>query len=377
MAVATHARLDAGTAPRRAWLEAAVLAVGTRIVLMAIAYAAAWFLADEGRPGAVDPLRIWARWDAVILLRIGLLGYTEAADPHATAFFPGFPAIAGAFSWSMRSALVAALAINTVASIVAVRYLLALGDRDAGEGSGRRAALYMLLFPTAVFLIAPYTEALFLAGAIPAFYFARRERWIPAGIAAAVAMSARFAGVFLLLGLAVEWLRHRRDVGRAALGLVIGVVPLVAYGAYLAASRGDFFHFVTDQKEGWGRELTSPLVALERTWETWSGADYPANWRFAWRMEIVAAALGIAFVVWAVRKKEWGYATFMGTFLATLLVSTWYFSIPRMLLTMFPIALFLAAWTRGRDDRHEAVLLGSAALCVMGVIVFTQGGWFY
>jgi hypothetical protein len=358
-------------------LVALKLVVATRVLLMTVAYAAAWYLADENVPGAVDPINIWVRWDASILLRIALFGYSEAADPHATAFFPGFPLVVGIFGWTTHIAALAGLVVNTAASVVAVRYLLLLGDEHAGEGSGRRAALYLLLFPTAVFLVAPYTEALFLAGAIPAFYFARKDRWVPAGIAAAVAMAARFAGVFLILGLAVEWLRRRRDGGRALLGLGIAALPLIGYGIYLAASRGDPFYYFVDQKEGWGRELTNPLVTLERTWETWAGANYPANWRFAWRMEIVAAAIGVAFVVWAIKKKEWGYATFMGTLLATLLVSTWYFSIPRMLLTMFPITLFVAAWTRGRDGRHEVVLLGSAAICVLGVIAFTQGAWFY
>jgi hypothetical protein len=91
----------------------------------------------------------------------------------------------------------------------------------------------------------------------------------------------------------------------------------------------------------------------------------------------VAAAIGVAFVVWALRKREWGYATFMGSLLATLLVSTWYFSVPRMLLTMFPITLLVAGWSRDRTPRHEAVLIGSAVICAVGVIVFTQGAWFY
>lgn len=363
--------------PRASWLLALGLVLGTRVLLMAIAYAAAWFLADDAAPAAVHPVDIWVRWDAPILLRIALSGYTEAADPHATAFFPGFPMLVGLLSWSSYSAAIVGLVVNAAASVVAVRYLLVLGDADAGDGGGRRAALYLLLFPTAVFLVAPYTEALFLAGAIPAFYFARNERWVPAGAAAAVAMAVRFAGVFLILGLVVEWLRRRRDGSRALFGLVVSLLPLIGYTMYLAASRGDPFYFVVDQKAGWGREPTNPLVALQRTWDTWSGADYPTNWRFAWRIEVLAAAIGIAFVVWAMRKREWGYAAFMGSLLATLLVSTWYFSIPRMLLAMFPITLFLAAWSRDRPARHEAVLLGSAAVCALGVIVFTQGAWFY
>ena len=80
------------------------------------------------------------------------------------------------------------------------------------NGAGRRASLYLLFFPTAVFLVAPYSESLFLAGAIPAFYYARRKRWIMAGMFAAVAMGARAAGIFLLFGLLVEFVRQPTSV---------------------------------------------------------------------------------------------------------------------------------------------------------------------
>ena len=362
---------------RSTWRDAAVLVVSTRVFLMFVGYAAAWYLAGDGDPSTVDPVLLWDRWDATILLRIAQFGYNEEADPHATAFFPGLPLLLSPFEAMGRDALAAAaLLINTVASIVAIRYLMLLGD-EMGEGIGRRAGLLLLLFPTAVFMIAPYTEALFLAGAVPAFYFARRSLWVPSGLAAAVAMSARFAGVFLVLGLMVEWFRRRTDGGRAVVGLLIAVVPFAAYCLFLANSYGDPFYFVVDQKEGWGRELTDPVTSFMRTWDTWSEGNHPTNWRFAWRMEIVAALLGIGAVVWAALKKEWGYATFMGTLMVTLLVSTWYFSIPRMLLSMFPITLLLAAWTEARESRFELVLAGFAVTCALGVIVFTQGAWFY
>ena len=364
-------------AARSSWRDAVLLVLVTRAVLMFIGYAAAWYLARDGAPSTVDPVSLWDKWDATLLLRIAQFGYTEQADPHATAFFPGLPMLIRPFSDAGRDALtMAALLVNTGASIVAVRFLMLLGD-EMGEGIGRRAALLLLLFPTAVFLIAPYTEALFLAGAVPAFYFARRSLWVPAGLAAGVAMSARFAGVFLILGLIVEWFRRRTDGGRAVVGLLIAVLPLFAYCIFLANAYGDPFYFVVDQKEGWGRELTDPITAFMRTWDTWSVGNQPQNWRFAWRIEILAALAGIGFVVWAARKKEWGYVTFMGTLMITLLVSTWYFSIPRMLLTMFPITLLLAGWTKAREGRFELLLAGFAATCALGVIVFTQGAWFY
>jgi hypothetical protein len=82
-------------------------------------------------------------------------------------------------------------------------------------------------------------------------------------------------------------------------------------------------------------------------------------------------------VAWALVKREWGYATFMGSMLAVLLSSSWYYSIPRMLLSFFPVMVFLAQWSRGSDTRHETILLATVPIATMGAILFTQGIWFY
>jgi hypothetical protein len=87
--------------------------------------------------------------------------------------------------------------------------------------------------------------------------------------------------------------------------------------------------------------------------------------------------VGVFFLVWALRKKEWGYATYMAATLAALMTSSWYFSIPRILLTLFPMVLFLAGWTLNNDRRHESTILVMAPLAALGVVVFTQGIWFF
>jgi hypothetical protein len=122
------------------------------------------------------------------------------------------------------------------------------------------------------------------------------------------------------------------------------------------------------------------LDALRATWDATrvdAGEGAFTNFVIGWRVEIAAVALGILAVLWAMLKGEWGYAGYMGVLLAFLITSTIYLSVPRMLLSMFPIVLFVAEWT-GRDTRrHETVLLGFAAIAVLGVVAFTRQAWFY
>ncbi|MDQ3964656.1 MAG: hypothetical protein M3277_12220 [Actinomycetota bacterium] len=369
------------------WKQALVYVAVTRLAFFIAAYAATLlFTTTPGATSAEGFLNIWERWDARHFLVAAEHGWggPEAIGARTAAFFPLYPLGIRGLAALGITPILGALAISTAASVVATAFLIKLADRDVGAGYGRRAALYLLLFPTAVFLVAPYSEALFLAGAIPAFYFARRGRWLTAAFPLMVATSTRFAGVFVIAGLAVElavqlWHRRaERPVGLARDGvatLVLAALPVVAFGLHLQATRGSFFQFREDQLVGWGRDFVSPIQSFLATWNTRIGG-YEANWIFAWRIEILAALAGVLFTVWALVKKEWGYATYMGIFMAVLMTSSWYFSIPRMLLTLFPAVVFLTEFAKD-ERRHELILLVFAPIATMGVIVFTRGAWFF
>ncbi|MEA2508953.1 MAG: hypothetical protein QOG21_1035 [Actinomycetota bacterium] len=366
---------------REPWKQALQILVVTRLAFFAVALSASWFLASGRGPHVEGFFAIWDRWDATLLMRVAAFGYTgPQTDPHATAFFPLFPLLVRGASDLGLNPVGAGLVISAIASLVAFAYLFRLAEEEVGEGAGRRAVLYLALFPTAVFLVAPYSEALFLAGAIPAFYYARKSRWGLVGLPAAIAMGARFAGCFLLLGLLVEFLRQgnfsARRVRAGAVALGAGLAPLALYSFFLYRVKGSALYYFVDQRAGWGRRLTWPLTAFRETWGTWNPYQ-PTNWIFAWRVEILAAAVGVAFVIWALIKRQWGFAAFMGAMMASVLASSWYFSIPRMLLSLFPIPLLLAGFSRRSETRHEIVLLVIAPLAILGVIVYTRGAWFY
>ena len=365
------------------WLSSLRLALLVRVAFFVTGIAASWMLLSQsaGAP-QVGFAEMWRRWDAHHFLTIAEFGYTAPqSDAHAAAFFPAFPLAVRPLLWLGLSPVIAGLLVSAVASIVAGAYLFRLAEEEYGAGAGRRALLYLTVFPTAVFLVAPYSESLFLAGAVAAFYYARRGRWTLVALPAALAMGARAAGVFLLIGLAFEFFRQRdftfSRVRDAAFALTVGALPLVAFGAFLGRAMGNPLMFLVHQKEGWGRTYVGPVASFLNTWNTWDVATYPTNWLLAWRLEVVAALAGLLLTLWAITKREWGYAAFMGTMLAALVTSTWYYSIPRMLLSMFPIVLFLSEATKDRPQLHEWLLLAFAPLATLGVIVYTQGGWFY
>ena len=379
-----HAEVQHTRSPARSpWIQAAGIVVASRIFFFLVAYAASYLLSGgtQGLPerGLFD---LWVHWDATRFLTTAEVGYEGPGSfANSYAFFPLFPLAVRALGGIGIAGPLAGLLISAVSSWVATTFLFKLAEEDVGPGAGRRAALYLTVFPTAVFLIAPYSEALFLAGAIPAFYYARRNRWHLAAVPAAIAMGTRFAGVFLLLGLVAEALQ-RKDLSvhgalKAAAAVLVGLLPLLAYALFLARVKGDPFYFVTDQRLGWGRTFVGPVAAFVNTIDRWDDPTQSTSFLVAYRIEVLAALVGIGFVAWAAAKREWGYTVFMGSLLVVLLTSTEYFSIPRILLTFFPAFVFLAEASLRNPRLHDSYLMVSATLAGLGVVVYTRGAWFF
>lgn len=357
------------------------MTVITRVVFFAMGYGAMWLLAETRGGLQQGFFDVWLHWDAKHLMQIAVDGYFgPESDDVAAAFFPLFPLATRPLLWIGMSTAAAGMTISAIASVFAYAFLYRLTAEEYGDRAGTNALFYLALFPTSVFLLAPYTEALFLAGAIPAFYYARRQRWNMTILPAAIATGTRAAGIFVVAGLLFEFIRQKDfSLDRliaAVRALLLALVPVAAYIGFLMREASGYSTFLVAQ-EAWHRSFTSPLEALTNTIDLAVFPEVETNFALIWRLEIVGVVLGLYFVGWAVVKREWGYTMYMGATLGMLMVSNYYLSVPRILLTFFPAMIFLAAWTRDRPVAHNIALLTLAPLASMGVIVFNSDKWFF
>jgi hypothetical protein len=145
----------------------------------------------------------------------------------------------------------------------------------------------------------------------------------------------------------------------------------------MANATGNALQFLVDQRGGWDREFTWPWSALATTWDAAFSDRLEPNFQVAFMGELIAVGAGLMVVIWAIARREWGYAAYMGSLLAALMTSVWYLSVPRILLTFFPGLVFLADATQRRPLRHEAVLVVFTLLATLGVVVYTSHSWFY
>jgi hypothetical protein len=381
------ARPDRGWEAWKFGLAAATLG---HVIVLSAAYGASAVLPPLLHVHPYSGLALWPHFDAELFIHVARQGYSSArVGPFSNlqALFPLFPLLIRGLAPAVGP-IVAGLVIAFIATVVSCAFLYELAEESLGEGTGPRAVLYLVLFPTALFLVAPYSEALFLAGGVGAFLFARRGRWVLSGIAAAIAVGTRVAGVFVLIGLVVEFLRGRRfsprDIRRAGAGLAIAILPLLAYGAYLWRTQGSPVYFLTAERLGWQRTFVGPVASFTKTWgrlvgrhQIFPSLPWAVHDTLIWAGELTGAALCVTVTVWCILRREWGWAAFVGTTTLALITSTGYLSIPRMLLSLFPVTLFFADVTRGRPKLHVGLLASfTVALCV-GTILFTQNIWFY
>ena len=154
--------------------------------------------------------------------------------------------------------------ISLIAFAWAAHYLVRLARDTIGEPRAPAAAALMAAYPFAVFFSAPYTEALFVLGAIAAFYHFRRAEWLQAAAWGLLVGLTRPNGCFLTLALLcllaeARWRRASGDVidaatVKAGLSAVAPVLGMLAYSAYVHQVTGSWFGWAR-LHEAWGRSF--------------------------------------------------------------------------------------------------------------------------
>ncbi len=128
-----------------------------------------------------------ARWDSVWYLSIANLGYGGDDSPR-TAFFPLFPLLSrgvGELGGGSEAAVLVGSYVVALGALGVALYLLhRLTELELGRAAAGPAVLLLCVFPASVFLGAPYSESLFLAASVGAFYGARPGHWAAAGVQA-------------------------------------------------------------------------------------------------------------------------------------------------------------------------------------------------
>ncbi len=226
-----------------------------------------WARPDGHPPDPQGILAYWAHWDGGWYSLIATEGYGARA-PESTAFFPLFPMLIRAGTTLGGGPALWGVFISLVATLFALYFLYRIAEKLQDVKAARAATLAFAFFPTAFFLNAVYTEALFAALALGSFWavYVRRDLLL-AVVFGAFASATRNLGLLLLIPLAYEWLRNRQEFGwRGAMWMAFVPTGLLGYMVFLWARFGDPFLFASQQSDYWSRHLTNPMSAMAGAW---------------------------------------------------------------------------------------------------------------
>ncbi|MDQ2829331.1 MAG: glycosyltransferase family 39 protein [Chloroflexota bacterium] len=306
-------------------------------------------------PQGAPPI-LWGllRWDSLHLAHIVQYGY----DRGRTPFFPLYPLLVKGLSLLVGNVFVAGLLLSHIALVVALFYLYALAQDTYDAATARRAVFYLAAAPAAVFFSAMYKESLFVALATATLYHARKQQWIRAGLAGALAAAAHDTGVLLKAVIAVEALCYAgvrlswtlrvsrvavREQGNKVAAALPGLaaaaavpIGLLAYMGYQAYALGDPLAFLHAEAR-WGRSL-SPFSVMRLI---------PGSLTVSGAFDLLATLLFIPLVVGVVCQKDTAATVFtVAVFLLPLCTGQGTYSMTRFTLELIPCFVLLGRWGR-------------------------------
>lgn len=357
-----------------AWVDAVLPTILLRGVVLLYAFLAVIVLESEALGGR-SFLEIWNRWDAPHFFEIAEHGYGPPADPARIVLFPLLPVLIRIGSF-VTQPLVAGMLISFVATLAAAAGLHRLIRMDHPRPIARWGVLAMSIFPTAFTLVAPYSEAPFLAFTVWSFVAARQGRWPAAGILALLAGATRIQGAFILPALVVEYWLARRRIDRDAPWLLLGAGGPLIYLAINAVTFGDPFFFLEVQRDVFRVSTVAPWTAVAGALNGALAFEPSRFWATVYLAPFVAICLLAATTLWTVFGKgsRPSYAVYTGLTLMSFLTLSWPISVPRYLMGAFTILIVAGVLAR-RPWVGPPLFVASTLLFGLCTALFVSGHW--
>lgn len=366
-----------------AWREAVTFACIITLVwraVLAVIMGAVWWVASPHLPLGPDPgtdlfnglpwytskvgqavLGVWPRWDAIHHLNLARLGYFGVGVPDSV-YYPAYASTVGVISrWVTHDYVVGGLIVSTLATAASLTFLYLIADHLFSRPTARMSVLVLAAYPTAFFLMAPFTESLFICLTLAAFLAAYRQQWWLAGPPAFLASLARGPG--MLTGAALAWLgwvqwrqsaedRPIRSLLPSLLSAALAVLGGLSFQLWRASA--GFPPMATILQTGSKLAWVGPILGTY-----YAFAQVIAKPEFLTVLETSSAVLFVGLMVAMLVRPQWRrgeWLIYMAVNLAlftgvhTFEASAWR-SIARYVLVLFPAFIVLADWLSKTSQR--------------------------
>jgi hypothetical protein len=343
-----------------------LLNAGIRVVLEAIGLASQ---SPHGHAVLPNAIAMWNKWDAHHYLRLAEVGYVDAPNPPPNAddplyivFFPFFPFAVRLVALVARDVVLSGLIVSFAASVGAGYFLYRLVRLDNEHDEAWRTVLLLYAFPTAYFLAAPYSEALFLFAVVASIYAARTRAWPAAGAAGALATGTRVTGIALAPALLIEAFSGEATARERVKRLAWSAVAGAGLGVYLLINQivwGDPLHFLDVQRSHWFQHTVAPWTPLVDAVRAIAEGLEDTDRVFIFWGRITGFLFALPLLVLAGKRLRFADAVYGWAGLVLILSASWLLSLPRYLLVLYPLFAVGSQLTRSKRVFVPVVTVGS------------------
>ncbi len=310
-------------------------------------------------------LNPWTTFDSRHFLSIAGKGY----EPQTTAFFPLYPLILRLAGPDENRMAAWGILVSNAAFFGGLWAFYRLAELECDAKTARRGVWLLAFFPTAAYFSAVYTESLFLLCVVPAFWAARRQKWLFCAIFAALAALTRNSGPVLFLALLgeafVQW-RDKKPFWPTIFAAICPLLVFLAVQSYFNATFG-FGAGVASQKT-YFRAPGAPWTPILRDLGAISTGRALDMTTF---LHLSATIVGLVFAVILWRQKRFSYAILTGGIL--LMHLTLGHTIPpytlpsaRYMMTTFPFIELLAVFAASLEANRLRLALFAALYLLAG-----------
>lgn len=213
-------------------------------------------------------LDIWGLWDSEWYLRIAANWYPQVLNAGESnyGFFPLYPLLIRILEKVIGNNYISGIIISNLCLIVACIFLYKLVKLYLDNDTALRSVKYLFLFPSAFILSGVFSESLFLALLIACFYYAKKGKWLLAGITGFFLSLTKPIGAFVILPILYEYFRSKdfklNNIKRDIFSLALMPLGLFVFAGYCYYLVGNPLAYVYAKKTGWGVYLSHPFRVL-------------------------------------------------------------------------------------------------------------------
>lgn len=318
-----------------------------------------------------NPISLHAKWDSFWYLDIAQNGYSfKGAEKLSNiVFLPLYPFLIKITSFFvMKDLILTGWILSSIFLLLALLYLFKLVKEFHPEINPYLPIFFLLIFPTAFFLNAVYTESLFLFLSLAAFYYSLKKKFLWAGIFGFFASLTRITGALLFIPFLWEYFKSHnfnltRSLNPKLLPIFLVPVGTLSFFLYHYFKFNDFFLFFKVEN-WWGRmfKLNKDHFLL---------FSNPAIVNFCLDVFFIIFVLTILYFVF--KKLRTSYGLYMLVTLTIILSTGTFMSVGRYILVLFPIYILLASIKN--QYLQQSWIFISTLLLAMYTILFVNNYW--